>query len=40
VYNEVGQPRLQIVEKPVSFDGRIEAPPYSVTLLRLPCVTN
>ena len=36
LFNEAGEPRVRIVEKPVSFDGRIEVPRYSVTLLRLP----
>lgn len=39
LYNEPGQPRVQIVEQPIAFTGQLEARPYSVTLLRLPLAT-
>ena len=34
--NQPGEPRVKIVEQPLTFQGSIDAPPYSITLLRLP----
>ncbi len=36
LHNEAGEPRVQIAEGTLQFAGSIEAPPYSITLVRLP----
>jgi alpha-L-arabinofuranosidase len=36
LYNQPGEQRVQIVEKPLEFRGSIVTPPFSITLLRLP----
>jgi alpha-L-arabinofuranosidase len=34
--NQPGEPRVKIVEQSITFQGSIDAPAYSITLLRLP----
>ncbi|WP_206108163.1 alpha-L-arabinofuranosidase C-terminal domain-containing protein [Paludisphaera soli] len=34
--NDPGEARLEIVERPLRFDGSLEAPPLSITVVRLP----
>ncbi len=38
--NEVNTQRVRIVETPLKFDGRIESPPYGVTLVKLRKAAN
>ncbi len=35
LYNEVGEPRVQIAEEALKFDGQIDVAPYSITLVKL-----